>query len=305
MPGPAPGARARADHADARHPRHDRPAAGEPSRRAGRRCACSRSPACADDGPPAVAPDVEVRAAGCSLVDELSSGIVVADGRVLTAAHGLRGADGGDRRRRAGDGRRRRPPHRRRPHRRRRRPGPPVAIAADVAPGRHGSTAGRSTVERLVVAAVEEPRDDATYRRQALVLDGDVGPGDSGSGVVRSGRAAARDGLRRVRRATDVGRLRRRGERAAPVPRPARRRDRAGRPRRVPLTRTVLGVSRSGAGRTAAPSRGVSGDDGDLHPPLRVGRAPGPSPASRRRRGRPWRRSRAAITGPRSSPATT
>ena len=30
---------------------------------------------------------------------------------------------------------------------------------------------------------VEEPRDDATYRRQALVIDGDVRPGDSGSCV--------------------------------------------------------------------------------------------------------------------------
>ena len=49
--------------------------------------------------------------------------------------------------------------------------------------------AGRPvTVERLLVASVEEPRNDvATYRRRALVIDGDVAAGDSGSGVFGPG----------------------------------------------------------------------------------------------------------------------
>ena len=138
--------------------------------------------ACADDGPPAAAPDMEVRAAGCSLVDELSKGIVVADGRVLTAAHGLRGAtavtvDGEPATVVALD------------HRIDAAllavptTGRPVAIATEVAPGPARIDGRPVVVERLVVASVEEPRDDATYRRRALVIDGDVRPGDSGSGV--------------------------------------------------------------------------------------------------------------------------
>ena len=137
---------------------------------------------CADDGPPAVASDVEVRAAGCSLVDELSSGIVVADGVVLTAAHGLRGAtavtvDGAPAVVLAVD------------HRidaalvAVATTGPPVAMSAHVAPGPAGIDGRPVVVERLVVAVVDEPLDDATYRRQALVIDADVDPGDSGAGV--------------------------------------------------------------------------------------------------------------------------
>jgi hypothetical protein len=61
--------------------------------------------------------------------------------------------------------------------------GAPVAIAGHDAPG-SARVAGRPvTVERLVTASVEEPRDDATYRRRALVIDGEVDPGDSGSGL--------------------------------------------------------------------------------------------------------------------------
>lgn len=137
---------------------------------------------CTDDGPPAAASDVEVRAGGCSLVDNVSSGIVVADGRVLTAGHGLRGATSV-----TVDG----------------EPGvvvaidhridtalvavpatgPPVAIAATVALGPARIDGQPVTVERFVVASVDEPRDDATHSRRALVVDGDVAPGDSGSGV--------------------------------------------------------------------------------------------------------------------------
>ena len=61
--------------------------------------------------------------------------------------------------------------------------GRPVAIATEVAPGPARIDGRPVVVERLVVASVEEPRDDATYRRRALVIDGDVRPGDSGSGV--------------------------------------------------------------------------------------------------------------------------
>ena len=134
-------------------------------------------------------PDVEVRAAGCSLVDELSKGIVVADGRVLTAAHGLRGAtavtvDGEPATVVALD------------HRidaallAAPTTGRPVAIATEVAPGPARIDGRPVVVERLVVASVEEPRDDATYRRRALVIDGDVRPGDSGSGVSAPGRTS-------------------------------------------------------------------------------------------------------------------
>ena len=61
--------------------------------------------------------------------------------------------------------------------------GRPAAIATEVAPGPAQIDGRPVVVERLVVASVEEPRDDATYRRRALVIDGDVRPGDSGSGV--------------------------------------------------------------------------------------------------------------------------
>ena len=138
--------------------------------------------ACGDDGPSAMAPDVEVRAAGCSLIDELSKGVVVAEGRVLTAAHGLRGAtavtvDGEPATVVALDQRidaalLAAPTT-----------GPPAAIATEVAPGPARIDGRPGVVERLVVASVEEPRDVATYRRRALVIDGDVRPGDSGSGV--------------------------------------------------------------------------------------------------------------------------
>ena len=137
---------------------------------------------CVDDGPHAVAPDVDVRAAGCSLVDRLASGIVVADGYVLTAAHVVRGAstvtvDG--------------------------TPGVVVAVdpridGALIAVATSGPAAVATTsvatrratidaqavvIERRVVASIDEPMDDETYRRRALVLDGRVAHGDSGSGV--------------------------------------------------------------------------------------------------------------------------
>ena len=61
--------------------------------------------------------------------------------------------------------------------------GSSVAFATHVAPGPARIDGRPVAVERLVVANVDEPRDGATYRRRALVIDGDVAPGDSGSGV--------------------------------------------------------------------------------------------------------------------------
>jgi S1-C subfamily serine protease len=40
------------------------------------------------------------------------------------------------------------------------------------------------TVSRTVTADVEEPHDDTTYRRAALVIDGHVERGESGSAVL-------------------------------------------------------------------------------------------------------------------------
>ena len=144
--------------------------------------ACLGSAGCDDDAPPAAAHDVEVRASGCSLRDDIASGIVVADGYVLTVAHALRGAtdvsvDGAAGTVVAVD------------------PRLDAAIVAAPTTGSAAVTADRVhvgaahvggrpvTVERVVVADVEEPRDDTTYRRRALVLAGEVERGDSGSGV--------------------------------------------------------------------------------------------------------------------------
>ena len=139
--------------------------------------------ACSDDGPPAPAEAVSVRASGCAAVDDVASGVVVAPGHVLTVAHVLRDAttvtiDGVpgvvvalDARLDAAvvaaatDG-------------------PPVTLASDVGAG--PARIGRQvvTVRRVVVAEVEEPRDATTYTRRALVLDADVGHGDSGAAVL-------------------------------------------------------------------------------------------------------------------------
>lgn len=137
---------------------------------------------CADDGPRAVASDVEVRAAGCSLVDQLARGMVVSDGYVLTVAHVVRGAstvtvDGAPGVVVAVDPRIDAALIAVATH------GPAAATAASVA-NRRASIAGRPVVvERLVVASIDEPSDGETYRRRALVLDGQVTHGDSGSGV--------------------------------------------------------------------------------------------------------------------------
>jgi S1-C subfamily serine protease len=139
--------------------------------------------ACTDDGPPPVARDVSVHVAGCSLRDAVARGIVVAPGVVLTVAHVVRGATAV-----RADG------------------SPGVVVAVDpridaalvrvhtttgaVVPapaGRPGPALleGRPvTVERAVTANVEEPHDDATYRRAALVLAGHVERGQSGSAVL-------------------------------------------------------------------------------------------------------------------------
>jgi S1-C subfamily serine protease len=139
--------------------------------------------ACADDGPPPVARDVSVHAAGCSLRDALARGIVVAPDAVLTVAHVLRGATGV-----TVDG----------------SPGTVVAIdpRIDAALVRVRTTSGTVapapsaepgpavlegrpiTVTQTVTADVDEPHDDTTYRRAALVLAGHVERGESGSAVL-------------------------------------------------------------------------------------------------------------------------
>ncbi len=138
---------------------------------------------CGDDGAHPRPRTVEVRAGGCSLVDELAVGSVVGEGLVLTVAHVLRGASSV-----RVDGRR----------------GDVVAldhridaalIAADLdaapaefadspQPGAADLPDGPVRVTRVVDANVDEPRDDTTYQRHALVLDGDVVKGESGSPVV-------------------------------------------------------------------------------------------------------------------------
>jgi S1-C subfamily serine protease len=139
--------------------------------------------ACADDGPPLVARDVSVHAAGCSLRDALARGIVVAPGIVLTVAHVVRGATGV-----TVDG----------------APGTVVAIdpridaalvrvrtrsgsvtpAQSVAPGPAVLEGRPITVARTVTADVDEPHDDTTYRRAALELAAHVERGESGSAVL-------------------------------------------------------------------------------------------------------------------------
>ena len=141
------------------------------------------SVACADDGPPLAVRDLSVHAAGCSLRDALARGIVVAPGAVLTVAHVVRGATGV-----TVDG----------------APGTVVAIdpRIDAALVRARTTTGTVTVamsarpgpamldgrpvtvSRTVTADVEEPHDDTTYRRAALVIAGHVERGESGSAVL-------------------------------------------------------------------------------------------------------------------------
>ena len=139
----------------------------------------------ADDGaqPPAERAR-EVRVSGCP-ASGVATGIDVGDGLVVTVAHVLRGADAI-----TVDG------------------GPAVAVVLDhradlavvttarrspvvpIGPGGPGAarlvTAGGSRtvhVDRRVTARIDEPRDDATYTRSALVVDGRVVPGESGSGL--------------------------------------------------------------------------------------------------------------------------
>lgn len=137
---------------------------------------------CGDDGPSVVAP-VEVRVSGCAASDDIAGGIVVADGHVLTVAHVLR-----DARAVTVDGRRGEVvalDHRldaaviavatdRRP----------VALSPEVGPGPATVDGEPVTVRRVVVADVEEPRDDTRYTRGALVIEAETTRGDSGSGVV-------------------------------------------------------------------------------------------------------------------------
>jgi S1-C subfamily serine protease len=139
--------------------------------------------ACADDGPPLASRDLSVHAAGCSLRDAVARGIVVAPGAVLTVAHVVRGATGV-----TVDG----------------SPGEVVAIdpridaalvrahtttgtvtaAASARPGPAVLDGQPVTVQRKVTADVDEPHDDTTYRRAALVVAGHVERGESGSAVL-------------------------------------------------------------------------------------------------------------------------
>jgi S1-C subfamily serine protease len=144
---------------------------------------CAAAAGCVDDGPLAAPREVEVRAAGCSLVDDLATGVVVDDGVVLTVAHALRGAttvrvDGIEARVVVID------------HRIDAAAmtvpvdGPAVRIADHDVTG-SATVGGRAVdVRGVVEATVEEPRDDTTYRRQALVLEGEIEPGQSGAAVV-------------------------------------------------------------------------------------------------------------------------
>jgi hypothetical protein len=138
---------------------------------------------CVDDGPASAPREVVVRASGCSLVDDLARGIVVADGYVLTVAHAVRGASsvsvaGTDGVVVATD------------------PrldaaliaapidGPPANVADRVAAGPAMLDGRQIEVLRPVRARVDEPRDNTTYVRQALVLRGEVARGQSGSAVI-------------------------------------------------------------------------------------------------------------------------
>lgn len=138
---------------------------------------------CGDDGARLPPRSVSVRASGCSLADELATGLVVGDGLVLTVAHVLRrtsavSVDGAPGMVVAID------------HRidaaliAVEMRGPDVRFADEPATG-PATVAGRpAVVNRIIDADVEEPRDDTTYRRRALVLDAGVGRGDSGAPVV-------------------------------------------------------------------------------------------------------------------------
>lgn len=137
---------------------------------------------CGDDGPFQRPRSVAVRASGCSLADELATGLVVGDGLVLTVAHVLRRSTAVsvddvpgtvvaidpriDAALIAADVR-----------------GPNVRFAGEPATGRATVAGQPVVVSRIVGANVEEPLDDTTYRRGALVLDAVVGRGDSGAPV--------------------------------------------------------------------------------------------------------------------------
>ena len=139
--------------------------------------------ACGGDDPSADIRPVAIRAWGCALTDEVATGVVVGEGLVLTVGHVLRNAE-----RVSADG----------------REGAVVAVdrrldaaliavtttgsavamAADVAVG-PATIEGRPVfVRQLVTADVEEPRDDARYLRQALVVEAESGRGDSGAAVI-------------------------------------------------------------------------------------------------------------------------
>ncbi|MEJ7562249.1 MAG: trypsin-like peptidase domain-containing protein [Ilumatobacteraceae bacterium] len=139
--------------------------------------------ACGDDGPRSSPAIVAVRVSGCELRDELATGIVVADGLVLTVAHVLDG-----RKRVSVDG----------------TAGSVVAvdehidaalITADVRgpavrfdvlarPGPVTITGNAASVTRVIDADVEPRGGGEPVRRRALVLDVPVRRGDSGAAVV-------------------------------------------------------------------------------------------------------------------------
>jgi hypothetical protein len=164
--------------------------------------------ACGDDGPRSSPAIVAVRVSGCELRDELATGIVVADGLVLTVAHVLDG-----RKRVSVDG----------------TAGSVVAvderidaalITADVRgpavrfdvlarPGPVTITGNAASVTRVIDADVEPRGGGEPVRRRALVLDVPVRRGDSGAddGAVRGMVFAVSTGQDSTSYAVDAGEL--------------------------------------------------------------------------------------------------